>query len=375
MSVQQASTSIGLECVKDMGTFRPYLLCDKGDLWQSYSGTPATTSMVVPNYTVASSQPTVSAYLKSSRVAGEQIADEIYFYIGAALIGKMTKVGNAYTKSLEAAWAGAFQLLDPTENPTGVYGLKLLKNLVNLTNGASGSISVKFCVSEGSAMTEFVDSIPFLLSEMTTNGDKVVIVSGSSNGFCINEKGQTIKLIAEYYNGTQKLTAGLTYKWYRQNPGANPGDPNLANWELLTETSGTLTVTADDINTSRLFMVVVERNGAYAGQDTQLVFDKSDVYDVEIVANPVNKKVKNPGDTIQLTSSVWIVSNTATASSAPLSLVNDVWSYTANTPAGTPIVLDKPSTTNQLTVTYNDIETKAGGNLIISVSVSFEIAS
>ena len=370
MGVQKASASIALECVPDLGTFRPYMLCDKGELWQNYTGDPSTTTTVVPDFTVAANQPVISAYLQSSRKAGFEIADEIYFYLGAAEIGHITRIGASYSKTLNPAWGGAFALLSPGENPAGVYGLKIVKNLVGLTGGTGGVIAVKHMVSEGASVSEFTDSMAFRISEMTTNGDKVVIEAGGANGFVITEKSEKVTLKAAYYSGTSKITTGVTYEWYRQQAGANPGDANLANWaKITTATTDTLIVGADDIDTSRLYMVIVKKDGSYAGQDTQIVYDKSDVYEVEIDANPPTKKVKAAGDTVELTCAVWVV-----GSNAPLSIKNDTWAWMANTPAGTPIVLTNTSVTNTLSVPYADIEGKASGALIVNIQVEFELA-
>lgn len=349
----------------DLGTFNQYLICNKGDLWQNYEGSVANPSAVVPDFSV--STPVLSLYVTSSRVSGHEVPDEVKFFIDDVLIGSITCNLANYVKTANtaASIAGIFELLDPTEN-NGCYGLKIKKNIVSLTNGESGLFRAEFIISDGSSSTTLQASCPFNISEVIGNSAIVVIEAGDNYNFQITKSNSSVILAAKYYKGLTEVSTGISYKWYRQKYGANQGS-SLANWELIaSETGNTLTVSEADVDTSQRFMVrVCDQSGTTVlGQDTQMVYDAADLFEIVMNRNPEDGQVHAQGDNVTVTCDVYRRDKTVKET-----LTNPVWLFIGNTPAGTP-VLQQKSASNVCTVSYDDIMA-AGGQLELNTTVEF----
>lgn len=364
--MSKASASTTLTIVPELGTFNHYLLCNKGDLWQNFQGSPSAPTAVVPDFSVT--QPILSLYVTSSRVSGQEIPDKVEFYLGSVLVGTITKSGASYTKTnnSDTAYTGMFDLLDPTEN-SGCCGLKIKKNLVTVTNGESGQFRAVFVISEGTSSATLQATCPFNISEVVENSSITVIEAGDNYNFQITKNNTSVKLVAKHYKGLTEVTSGLTYKWYKESYGKNPGT-DLANWELLVgKTSATLDVTEADVETAQRYMVrVFDASGVTVlGQDTQMVYDASDLYEIVIARNPEDGQAHKAGDKVSLTCKVYR-RDKSVEESLP---ANTQWQFIGNTPAGTPI-FSASSTSNTYEVTYNDIYS-AGGQLEVSVIVEF----
>ncbi|MDE6276984.1 MAG: hypothetical protein K2M06_02645 [Muribaculaceae bacterium] len=363
--MSKASASTTLTVLPDLGTFNPYLLCNKGDLWQNYTGAASAPSKVTPDFTVT--KPVVSLFVTSSRSNGQETPDEVKFYLGDVLIGTITRTGASYTKTANtsAAVSGLFDLLSPLEN-NGCYGLRIKQNLVAATNGENGQIRAAFEVSQGTSFTTLHAACPFTLSEVVENSSIVVIEAGDNRNFQLTQNNTSCILAAKFYRGLTLITSGITYKWYKQEFGANPTGGALANWKLLTGATGpNLTVNAADVDSSQRYMVqVLDAAGNVLGQDTQMVFDTSDFYEVGISRNPESgQPVK--GGSVLVTAEVFRRGN-----STPLVLTSPVWSFVGVTPAGTTICQSVPGPSNSYSVSEADIKA-AGGQLELTVTVDF----
>lgn len=365
--MSKASASTTLTLIPDLGTFNAYLVCNKGDLWQNFEGSAAAPTTVIPNFAVTT--PILSLIVTSSRTVGQENPDAVRFYLGTVKVGEIEKNGNTYSKSAntDAAYTGMFELLSPTEN-NGSYGLKIKKNLVTVTNGESGQFRAEFDVSEGSSSATLQASCPFNISEFIENSSIVVIEAGDAYNFQITEANTSVNLAAKYYKGLTEITTGITYKWYKQVYGANAGGGALANWELIVgATSSVLTVAEADVDTSQRYMVhVLDSTGTTVlGQDTQMVYDSQDMYEIVISRDPEDGQVHKAGDTVEVTCAVYRRGN-AVAVTLPSTAS---WTFVGATPAGTNI-LQQSSASPTCNVAYNDIAA-AGGQLELTVTVEF----
>lgn len=364
--MSKASASTSLTLVPDLGTFNQYLICNKGELWQNYEGPAGAPTKVVPDY--GQTKPVVTLYVTSSRVTGTEIPDEVKFYIGTVLIGTITKNSLSYIRTLnsDAAITGAFDLLDPTENG-GCYGLRIKGNLVALTAGSSTQIRAEFVISDGGTSSATLQaSCPVVISEVAENSTVCVIEAGDAYNFQITKANTEVKLAAKFYRGLAEVTTGITYKWYRQSFGANPGS-GLANWqEIVGATGPVLTVTEADVDTSQRYMVRIldATGGTVLGQDTQMVYDASDLYEIVMSRTPEDGQVHKAGDTVTVSCNVARRGSTQTVTPG-----NATWSFIGLTPAGTTI-MSISGTSNQCTVQYGDI-VAAGGQLELTVTVDF----
>ena len=366
--MNKASASTSLTLVPEIGTFNQYLICNKGDLWQRYQGSADSPSGISPDFTVNANQPILSLMVSSSRANGMETPDEVRFYINDVPIGTMTKTSTGFNKTADT---DIFALLVPTQNG-GMYGLRIKGNLVALTGGESGQIKAVFTISEGTSSATLQASCPFLISEVSENSSMVVIEAGDNNNFRITSNtgsGSSVKLAAKYYKGLTEITTGVTFKWYRQKFGANSGGGALANWEEIVGTTGKeLTVSEGDVETSRLYMVhVLDSTGTTVlGQDTQTVYDASDMFEIVMKRNPEDGQVHKAGDSVTVTCEVYRRNNPT-----PLVLPSTAkFSFIGTTTGGTTILSKGPGTSPECTVTYNDIY-DAGGQLLLAVEVEF----
>lgn len=371
--MNKASASTSLTLVPEIGTFNQFLVCNKGELLQRYQGSPTSPSGISPDFTVNGNQPILSLMVSSSRANGSEIPDEVKFYINNELIGTVTSKSTGYTKTMNtaAAYSTIFELLSPTEN-SEMYGLRIKGNLVALTGGESGQIKAVFTISEGTSSATLQASCPFLISEVTENSSMVVIEAGDNNNFRITSNtgtGSSVKLVARYYKGLSEITTGVTFKWYRQQFGANSGGGALANWEEIVGATGKeLTVSEGDVATSRLYMVhVLDSTGTTVlGQDTQTVYDASDMYEIVMKRSPEDGQVHKAGDSVTVTCEVYRRNNPT-----PLALPSTAkFSFIGTTTGGTTILSQGPGASPKCTVSYNDIY-DAGGQLLLAVEVEF----
>ena len=364
----KASASTTLTLVPEIGTFNQYLICNKGDLWQNYEGSATAPTNVTPDFSVT--RPLLSLMVSSSRTSGSEIPDEVKFYINDVLIGSMVRSSGGYSKSVstDTAVSSVFELLDPTEN-TGMYGLRIKSNLVTLTGGESGQIRAVFKVSEGTSYAELQTSCAFLISEVTENSSIVVIEAGDNNNFRITDDNSSVKLAAKYYRGLTEITTGIRFRWYKQKFGANPNGGSLANWEEIAgQTGSVLTVSAGDVETSQIYMVhVLDSAGTTVlGQDTQSVYDATDLFEIAMAHNPEDGQVHKKGDFVEVTCTLYRRNSTS-----PYNLpANAKWSFIGTTPAGVTIFSEGQRSSNVCTVNYDDIYS-AGGQLLLTISVDF----
>jgi hypothetical protein len=107
----------------------------------------------------------------------------------------------------------------------------------------------------------------------------VTIAAGDNNYFTITEKNSSCKFRAVTRMGSDEVTSGLTYKWFRLVNG---------EWSSLGVTTQTLTVTNEMVDTTGTFKVEVYKGSTLVGQDIQTVVDASDPYDIIVGAVKTN---------------------------------------------------------------------------------------
>lgn len=262
------------------GVYMPMIQSEQGDLYQEYVGTADTPTNIAPDF--AALKPLLSFIVTSSRVAEGLVTPEAirWFFNDVEL----TFSGNTSTNTFGGE-TGHFQFVDYTES--GYYGLRIVKNLVKASGSASCIIRAEADVIVGNTS----DTVQFVYTIPITKGvgiqQRVTIVAGDKNIFTLTEKNTSCLLKAVTRLGSDEITTGLTYKWYRQSDGA---------WVEQNVTTQTLTVTNDMVDTSGVFMVEVYQNGNLIGQDIQTVVDASDPYDIIVGSVKTNE---TSGSTVQ----------------------------------------------------------------------------
>lgn len=263
------------------GIYMPAIMCDKGDLYQEYEGGADAPTNIAPDF--ATLQPTLSFILTSSRVAeGVVVPSSVKWYFNDVQLAFST--GNISTNQLGGE-TGHFKFIPYSAGVSDYYGLQIVKNLVKASEGAACTIRCEATVSVGNAS----DTVHFTYSIPITRGvgsqTVVTITAGDNNYFCIREKGGSCKLTAMVRQGAGEVTSGLTYRWYRQEDGS---------WSLLSgQTTKTLTVTGDMVDTGGVFKLEVLQGGSLLGLDTQTVMDLSDPYDIITNPTPADETIES----------------------------------------------------------------------------------
>lgn len=254
------------------GTYTPILNCDKGDLYQEFDGDAEDPINIAPDFTTL--KPTYSFVVTSSRVAeGEVVPSHVEWYFNDV---KLSFTGNIST-NVFGGETGHFKQIPYSGGANEYYGLQIVKNLVKASSGASCTIACRATVVIGNTSDEVGAMRAIPITKGVGNQKRVTIMADDDNYFSIREKGGSCKMKAVVMQGSGEITSGLAYKWYKLSNGT---------WSLLSgQTSKSLTVTNDMVDSAAVFKVEVTQNGASVGMDTQKVNDLSDPYD--ILANPV----------------------------------------------------------------------------------------
>lgn len=254
------------------GVFMPMLMCDKGDLWQEYSGEIETPINITPDFGVM--KPRISYVISSSRVAqGYVVPTKVVWYFNDVQI---TFEGGVSTNSFNGE-TGHFKEIPYEKGVNEYFGIQILKNLVAASGGAGCVIRAVATVRVGNVSDEIQATYPISISKSVGNQKVVTIISGDNNFFAIREKGGSVILEAMARVGASEIASGLTYKWYKNSGGS---------WQAIdSQTKKRLTVDGSMVDTNGVFKVEVSQNGTLIGMDTQVVMDLSDPYD--ILPNPV----------------------------------------------------------------------------------------
>lgn len=271
MSISSATGQIVFS--QKSGVYMPLIQSNQGDLYQEYQGEASNPSNIAPDF--VSLQPILSFILTSSRVAeGLVTPSSIKWYFNDT---ELSFTSNVSTNTFNGE-TGHFRFI-PYSSNSGYYGLQILKNLVKASGTASCTIKALATVTFGNT----ADEIQYVYSIPITKGvgmqQHVTIVPGDTNYFTITEKNTSCVLRAVTRLGSDEVTSGLTYKWFRQMNGA---------WSSLEVTTQTLTVTNSMVDTTGTFKVEVYKGSTLVGQDIQTVIDASDPYDIIVGAVKTN---------------------------------------------------------------------------------------
>lgn len=285
--MSQASAIGQVIFMQQAGVFMPMIQCNHGDLYQEYLGEASDPTNIAPDFTTL--KPTLSFILTSSRVAdGLVTPSSVEWYFN----GVKLEFSSSVSTNNFGGETGHFKWVDKASNG-GYFGLQVIKNLVKASAGAACTIECQAVVSVGnvSDTIRFQTSIP--ITKSVGNQKHVRITAGDNKYFTLVDKDSSCILKAITRMGTDEITNGLTYKWYKLINGA---------WTILTgQTSQTLTVTSSMVDTTAMIKVEVYQSGSIIGQDVQSVMDASDPFDIIVGAEPEDQTIRNVGDVVTLT--------------------------------------------------------------------------
>jgi hypothetical protein len=269
-----AAASRTIKFIQKAGTYSATIMSPDGDLYQEYDGNSSNVGTIYPDF--ATLQPILYFVCTSSRVSeGLVTPDAMQYYFNGQLIS-----WNGVTST--GVFAGFFQKISPTEdNP--YYGLKILKNIVELSGLTSAVVKMTATVSYGTQTDQISATYNIQIGQSTGTSYRVTIAAGDTNNFVIRAKGGQCILKAMVYKAGTTITSGVTYQWSTLQNGV---------WTDLTgKTAQTLTVAEADINTYGEYRVTALVDGAEVGTDVQGVMDASDPYDIIPGAVPEDETI------------------------------------------------------------------------------------
>lgn len=270
---------------KRLGVYMPSLVSDKGDLYQEFGGTPEAPVDVAPHF--PDLLPVLSFVCTSSRVAeGLVVPKEMSWHFNDMPLAFSAAGVSTTTLGGET---GHFELVPYVSGTNNYYGLRIRKNLVKASYGASCVIRAEAYVVIGNTGDTIQATYNIPITKAVGNQVRVTIASGDTKAFTIRDKDDSCLLKAVARQGSDEITTGLGYKWYTSRNGA---------WAELGVTSQTLEVTEEMVKTAGVFMVEVYQGDQLIGSDTQSVMDVSDPYDIIPNPTPDDETVSDPDDTV-----------------------------------------------------------------------------
>lgn len=342
--MSSASASLTVKFTTKSGTYTALIMSPSGDLYQEYEGTTSEVTAIYPDF--ETTQPELYFVCTSSRVSeGVATPDAMSYYFNDSAISFDSSGVST------GIFAGYFERIYPNGDQL-YYGLKILKNIVELSGFASATILMVATVSYSTQSDTIQASYPISISQSTGSSYKVTITAGDTNNFVISDKSGSCILKAMAYQGGVELTQNLSYVWEKM------GD---SGWETLTtSTSQTLTVSASDINTYGEYRVTISRSGSAIGSDIQGVMDTSDPYEIQANAVPADMSIEAESDTVVFTPTV-VTRGTNTQAMSTL------FYFVSRDSSGVLLNTDSATAKSSHTVDYDDC-VQAGGDVTVVIT-------
>ena len=287
--MSKASYIVGVQYTRQGGTYSAMLVSNSGDLYQQYTSYDENTKVatgISPSF--ETNPPTLEVAIFNSKKSGSEVyPNRVDWKVGNT---DLEFDSSGLSTTLLNGESGHFQRIaaDATNNRRA--GLKIVKNMVVASNAAPFSISAQATVANGMSSIKVSASTSVAIKQASVSASIVNIsvtngglVSASGNGY-----PSSVVLTANVTAaaGVSMDMSSLRYKWFATD------DATGLFVELAGKTSKTLTVTADDVNQSRMYKVVVTKvDGTNVGQDTQVVTDVSDPLRIEPNPYPADEQI------------------------------------------------------------------------------------
>lgn len=291
--------------INKVGTYTAYLQSSQGDLWQTYTLNGSTYQSIIPDY--ASLQPVIYFVCISSRVSGtSNVNGTPQWYFGDTLLNSGSTVDATINGKQASLY---FELVAPSGSQP-YYGLRIKKNLVELTNGSSIAIkAVGTLLISATGTTDTIQAQAAIsITPATSNGIHVSILDVTPVGggvigrsFTFTEEEQTITMKAQTYEGASLLddtaaniTANsITYQWQKIVNGA---------WTAISgQTGQQITISENDVMTYQQYRCAVYRSGELLGYGTANVMDATDPFVINPNPSPLDETIEDEGDTVTYT--------------------------------------------------------------------------
>lgn len=233
------------------------------------------TGAVTPDWTVSANQPVIYPRIVSqlTGTAVTAVSSPSWSVDGTKLTfgtGNKTSDGN-YESTTYAMGGGSVPALricknvmkDATQNKTVTFSGNVS------TGGVTSTVTADIAVTRGESA-----------------GEVYTGYISATNGGVTDDTNPSTTLTATLLKGGETVASGVTYKWYYNTPSDTDADKD--NWQPVTGTSKTLTVTRDDIDTVRTYKCDFTVGGSVVASAFFDVRDDSDP--LYIIPNPDQKE-------------------------------------------------------------------------------------
>lgn len=274
-------------------TYNTLLQCDIGDIIQSYEGSASSPTKISPDYEASGSKkPTLLLMIFSAEKGNGNALSNVNNDNVNWFINQVTQITFDDNGTSLAPFAGYFK--KTTQMITGdgganieVPALKVLKNLVNINDGSSFTITAKCIAPVINSSVELSDTYQVTITTAADATKKVSIAADDSHPFTILQKGGTCRVVA-LIDGADTNDASYTYVWKLFRNGA---------WETKTAVTGKpnrLDINEEEVDSFGIVKVEVSKDGASYGSDVQTISDSSDPYTIypnpkEVIFNTSGK--------------------------------------------------------------------------------------
>lgn len=210
--MSSASKSVNIKFIQKMGTFTPSIQSPDGDLYQEYQKNGEVVT-VYPDF--SKSQPKLYFVVISSRAA-----DGVTTPVSMKFFFNETEIPFNSSGKSTGLFEGLFEMIRPSTSQF-FWGLKICNNLVKASNYTAINIKMVGKISERSNQQEITDEVQAVyeipVGPYTGVAYRVSIKAPASDthNFVLNNKDDSCQLEARTTLGSETLTSGLYYKWYR----------------------------------------------------------------------------------------------------------------------------------------------------------------
>ena len=276
--MSKASAVGQITVVSNGTTYNALLQCNIGDIVQSYEGSSTSPTTISPNYEASGAVKPILMLMLFSAEKGNGNAlsnvdnEKVSWYINQTV--QLEFDGNGLSTNKFGKNIGHFQ---KTTFVVGVSievpALKVMKNLVEINDGSSFTITAKCIAPVTNSSVELSDTYQVLVSAGNDVTKKVSIAADDTHPFTILSKRGSCRVIA-LIEGAETNDSSYSYVWKLFRNGV---------WETKMCVSGKpnrLDINEEDVDSFGIVKVEVSKDGSSFGSDIQTISDSSDPYTI-----------------------------------------------------------------------------------------------
>jgi hypothetical protein len=348
--------------LRNAGTVTCHLACNQGDAYQEYGGKDSNGNDIAkPDWTNNdANRPIWTPYISAAINKGNvQIipTDDQWTYNTTKLTFGTDGLSN------NAGLVGVFRRI----TIDGIPSLKAMKNLASEANQDSDTLKFDGAVKVGKIDDRVQKTVPITIIRKSESSYKGVIQGADGNNLVITEAGGSVKLYAKLLLGGESVANGsYTVDWKKQENGVFVDITDDAGNKITDNATHIVTLKADMVNAFLNVYAIFKDfpSGVELTSDVGTVQDLSDPLRIRKNAVPEDEIIEQDTDTVVYTPAV------VDSDGNVRSEFTHKFKFFLSNEAGVKIVGDynhSTVATASQTITANDVEKAAPGELIIEI--------